>query len=443
LLSRLKKLFKQKPSLSRQTFVASAEGVQRRDVSPNALKVIELLQKKGFEAYIVGGGVRDLLLGEHPKDFDIATNAHPEEIRKIFRNCRLIGRRFRLAHIYFEKEILEVATFRSGSEGKFLSRKKDHHTSKEGLILRDNLYGTLEEDAFRRDFSLNALYYDPVQDTLIDFTGGLADLRDKSIRLIGNPTLRYQEDPVRILRALRFLVKLDAVFEKNTEAAIFKTGQFLANVSSHRLYEEMIKLTHYRADKMYLLLKHYELLTVLFPALATLTQTELTQTEKLFLCSAQEIMERHDKDMAVSSSLLWTSLFWQCYQSRFEAALSSLTPVFELSYQVASDFLRTELAPFMIPKQTALGIIEVWRAQLRFAQRDKKHSEQFFHDRYFNSYYDFLVLRAEAEEENAMDLLPWWETFIAATPEERNTLYDSVPKKRRKRRKKPIRPKET
>ena len=225
-----------KPSPIQHIVKASAYGLSAKKIQPHVVKIIQRLEQAGFEAYIVGGGVRDLLLNIPPKDFDIATNAHPEQVRKIFRNCRLIGRRFRLAHIYFHDDIVEVATFRSSD-----TNTPQNHFSEAGMILRDNVYGTLEEDVWRRDLTINAIYYDLTHNELIDFTGGLNDIKKRTFHMIGDPAARYREDPVRILRAIRFAAKLDFKIAPNTAAPIAELKELLLHVSSSRVFEEMLK----------------------------------------------------------------------------------------------------------------------------------------------------------------------------------------------------------
>ena len=226
------------PDLSKANIIPREEhSVSRADISENTLDILTTLNRAKFNAYLVGGGVRDLLLRHKPKDFDIATDAHPEQIKKLFRNCRLIGRRFRLAHIFFRRHIIEVATFRAMP----IEKDKDSHTE-HGMIRRDNIYGNLEEDAFRRDFTINALYYDIKNFSIIDFTGGYDDIKSKTIRLIGDPNTRYREDPVRILRAARFAAKLDFNIHPDTFAPISEHIDLLDHVSPSRLFEEVVKL---------------------------------------------------------------------------------------------------------------------------------------------------------------------------------------------------------
>ena len=241
--------------------------ISRANISPNAVKVLYRLREAGYRACLVGGGVRDLLLGREPKDFDIATDARPEQVYKLFRNCRLIGRRFRLAHVQFGQEIIEVATFRAhgvddeDSDGPSVERADD------GRILSDNVYGNIEEDAWRRDFTINALYYDIADFAVLDYVGGLADLKAGLIRLIGDPAQHYHEDPVRLLRAVRFAAKLGFRFDPATEAPLSRLGNLLEKIPAARLFDEILKLFMGGcAIQTFELLRHYRLFGWLFPA---------------------------------------------------------------------------------------------------------------------------------------------------------------------------------
>jgi len=271
----LKKLFKHSKKKHQPLIVPRSEhNISRADISPSAIKVLYRLKKGGFDGYLVGGSVRDLLVGHKPKDFDIATNAHPEQIYRLFRNAILIGRRFRLAHIRFGREIIEVATFRSQP-----ADARHHKLSEHGMVMRDNIYGSLEDDAWRRDFTINALYYNISDFSVVDYTGGLADLERRMVTMIGDPVERYQEDPVRMLRAVRIAAKLDFTIEQNTAEPIHTMGGLLENVAGARLFDEAVKLFYCgRSLKMLSMLKEYDLLDKLFPQ----TQRELDKEKDGF-----------------------------------------------------------------------------------------------------------------------------------------------------------------
>src|SRR5690554_3222090 len=231
--------------------------VSRRDISQAALRIMKRLDEAGFSAFLVGGGVRDLLLGGHPKDFDVATDAKPEEIKRLFRGARIIGRRFQIVHVRIGREIIEVTTFRG---------HHDEARSADGMLLRDNVYGTIETDAVRRDFTVNALYYNAQDFAVYDYTGGLEDLKRRQLRIIGDPVTRYKEDPVRMLRAVRFAAKLGFSIEPKTADPIFELGHLLRNIPAARLFEEVLKLfLGGSATATFTLMREYQLLTYLFP----------------------------------------------------------------------------------------------------------------------------------------------------------------------------------
>ncbi len=258
---------------SPRKYSRSEHNISRSQMSENALKVLYRLKKSGYEAYLVGGCVRDLLLGLEPKDFDVVTDASPEQVRKVFRNCRLIGRRFRLAHVHFGREIIEVATFRGADNGE----QGDHRVHEDGRLLRDNIFGTIEDDVWRRDFTVNALYYNIRDFSVLDYTGGMQDHTAGVLRLIGEPTVRYKEDPVRMLRAVRFSVKLGFKLEASCEKALFESAHTLQGIPAARLYDEALKLfLSGKALQTFEMLRHYGLFAILFP-----------QTEQ---CLAQEKM---------------------------------------------------------------------------------------------------------------------------------------------------------
>jgi len=268
------------PELALNVITRQEHNISRKQISDHALKVLYRLHGAGFDAYLVGGGVRDLLLGQSPKDFDIATNATPEQLKQLFRNCRLIGRRFRLAHIMFGREIIEVATFRGHHQD---ANSQISQQSKEGMLLRDNVYGTIDEDAERRDFTINAMYYNIADYSIHDYAGGVEDLEDRLVRLIGDPETRYREDPVRMLRAIRFAAKLDFDIEEDTAAPIEEMAYLLRDIPAARLYEESLKLLQSgHGLETYHLMREYNLFQQMFPAIsAYFTEDYSSKTEQM------------------------------------------------------------------------------------------------------------------------------------------------------------------
>ena len=300
--------------------------ISRQDISDPALKVLGRLHKAGFAAYLVGGGVRDLLLGMHPKDFDVATDATPEQIKDLFRNCRLIGRRFRLAHIHFGRDIVEVATFRghhADVEDEALASTRD------GMIVRDNVFGTLAEDAWRRDFSVNALYYNIADFSVVDYTGGLDDLKSRRLRMIGDPHVRCQEDPVRILRAMRFAAKLQFELDPELVNAIAEQRERLLAVSSARLYDEVLKLfmSGYAAQVLPLL-RAYDIFGMLFAATELCLKNDQPCFDSLLTKACANTDSRIHDNKPVTPAFLFACLLWGPVQER-SAALqqSGMSPI--------------------------------------------------------------------------------------------------------------------
>ena len=296
----------------------SEHHISRADISENALKVLYRLKKSGFAAFLVGGGVRDLLLGGHPKDFDLVTDAHPEEVRRLFRNCRLIGRRFRLAHVHFGREIIEVATFRAAADGGDHTDRSHSHS---GRILRDNVYGTIDEDIWRRDFTVNALYYNIADFSVWDYTSGLSDLRDRKLRLIGDPMTRYREDPVRMLRAMRFAAKLDFDLADETAGPIGELGDHLSDVPAARLFDEVLKLFQAgQALKSFELLLEFDLLRYLFPATdAALKADDGGAAARLIRAGLANTDERIAQDKSITPMFLYAVLLWPAIKRSAES----------------------------------------------------------------------------------------------------------------------------
>ncbi len=297
-------------------------GISREDVSPNALKVMYRLNGAGFESYLVGGCVRDILMGHEPKDFDVVTNATPEQIKGLFRNCRLIGRRFRLAHIVFGREIIEVATFRghhsepdsndeAAGDGKAAKAKVTAKQDAHGQLVRDNVFGTIEEDAERRDFTFNAMYYSVADFTVKDFAGGLEAIEKREVRLIGDPEVRYREDPVRMLRAVRFAAKLSMSIHPDTATPIKKLASLLTNIPPARLFEETLKLfLSGKGEATFLMLREYGLIAPLFPQIEPFLADESCREMQFILKVLRNTDDRINNDQRVTPAFLYAALLW-------------------------------------------------------------------------------------------------------------------------------------
>ncbi|RTZ80861.1 MAG: polynucleotide adenylyltransferase PcnB, partial [Gammaproteobacteria bacterium] len=384
----------------------SEHNISRANISESALKVLYRLKKSGYQAYLVGGGVRDLLLGREPKDFDVATDATPEQVKAVFRNCRLIGRRFRLAHVRFGREIIEVATFRSADFGKA-------EQSANGMVLDDNLYGTIEEDALRRDFTINALYYNIADFSVIDYSTGMADLETGLLRLLGDPETRYREDPVRMLRAVRFAAKLGFNIEPATEAPIHHLGHLLEDIPPARLFEEVLKLfiSGY-AVSTFEKMRHYDLFAWLFPQ----TEEALSHEEHEFpLTLVLKGLENTDRRLAqekpVTPAFLFAVLLWEPLRRMAEELERTQgLPPYAAIQQAAGLVIERQVQRVSIPRRFTTPMREIWGLQPRFHNTKGKRPARLLAHPRFRAAYDFLLLRAEAGEADP-ELATWWTRY--------------------------------
>lgn len=413
----------------------SDHAISRANISENALKVLYRLNKAGYQGYLVGGGVRDLLLGREPKDFDVVTNARPDEVRALFRNCRLIGRRFRLAHVQFGREIIEVATFRALHDNldEVEETEGDIVVEENGRILRDNVYGdSLEEDAARRDFTINALYYDISDYSLVDFAGGMADLKSGTLRLIGDPDKRFREDAVRMLRAVRFAAKLGFRIEPGAEAAILKLGALLEEIPAARLYEEVLKLFHAgQGLQSFELLRHYNLFTYLFPETELVLAEEAQGFPHMFVVKAlANTDERIAADKPVNPAFLFAALLWEPVRRDAEELEAGGMPEVQAIQVAGNRVMEHQSRAVSIPKRFKLVMQEIWGLQPRLNQRGGRRPFRLLEHPRLRAAYDFLLLRAEGGEPVA-ELAEWWSRFLEAEGGEREALIEeSVPAKR-------------
>jgi len=387
--------------------------ISRSNISSGALKVLYTLKKAGFEAYLVGGGVRDLLLGREPKDFDCVTDAEPEEIKRLFRSARLIGRRFRLAHVRFGPEIIEVATFRGPADDSGEGADGDNRVSVNGRIVRDNVYGTtVEDDVWRRDFSVNCLYYDIRDFSVLDITGGLADLEAGVLRIIGDPVHRYREDPVRMLRAVRFAAKLGFRLGEETGAAIPECAPLLAEIPPARLYEEVLKMfLGGAAVQSFELLHHYDLFKYLFAESAERMEAEpLSPGTKLVLQALANTDQRIQEDKPVTPAFLFAALLWPAVEADAAAHTRRGLTAVQAMDAAGMDVLERQISQVSVPRRFSLASREIWSLQSRLEQRRGKRAVQLLGRPRFRAAYDFLLLRAEAGEEVA-EMADWWTKF--------------------------------
>ena len=420
-------------------FTRDQHPISRKLMSPSALKVLYRLNKGGYNAYLVGGGVRDILLGLEPKDFDIATNATPDEIKALFRNCRLIGRRFRLAHIVFGREIIEVATFRGHHDGDTVksSDQKISKQNEQGMLLRDNIYGSIEEDAERRDFTINALYYSAIDFKIYDFANGVQDVNDGLIRLIGDPETRYREDPVRMLRAIRFATKLNMEISSETQAPIKTLAPLLESIPAARMFEEFLKMfIAGKACANFSLLRQYDLFRYLFPSLEQLLQQNTHPYAANFIALA---MENTDKrilaEQRVTPAFLFAALLWYPMQLRIERLKTEtqLTPQ-DIFFAALNEIMPEQQRSIAIPKRFQAVIKDIWILQEKFERREGKRAFTSLAHQKFRAGYDFLLLRGEIEGGEVAELAQWWTDFQEVSEDARMQMIKSLPQKKNTRR---------
>lgn len=401
--------------------------ISRKNISDGALKVMSRLRSSGYQAYLVGGAVRDLLLGGHPKDFDIATDATPEAVTDLFRNSRIIGRRFRIVHVRFGREIIEVTTFRghhdsggSGGSGSDQPETGGNHSrqSASGLLLRDNVYGTLEEDAVRRDLTVNALYYDSGKFEVFDHVNGLQDLENQSVSIIGDPEQRYTEDPVRMLRVVRFAAKLGFSIDQKTAAAIPRCAHLLGEIPAARLFDEFLKLflAGYAASTLDKLLE-FDLLRYLFPD----TSVCIRQDERA-LTLVQAAMENTDQRIAqgkpVTPAFILAALLWPVVTTRTKRLESQSESPMLAMHSAAQSAIGDAVNHISIPRRFSQPMREIWEFQLRLQRRTGRKAAELVEHRRFRAAYDFLLLREQAGEDIG-DLGQWWTDIQELSPEQR------------------------
>jgi len=419
---------------------ASEHGLTAERVSPNAIDVTAKLQEAGYAGLLVGGCVRDLLLGHTPKDFDVATNATPEEVRDLFRRSRLVGRRFRIAHVRYGRELIEVSTFRQAVADD--ADERAHSAA--GMILRDNVYGTLEEDAFRRDFTINALYYDPQTEEILDYVGGLEDLESGHLRFIGDAATRVREDPVRALRAIRFQAKLDCELDPEISACLPEAAAALEEVPAARLFDEVQKiLMSGQAGQAWRFLVATPLRAALFPG--------CDPEDPLVPRAMRNTDDRIQQDKPVTPGFLLAVLLWADYRARVADLQEAMKPA-EARGHAATDCLAEQQQIMAVPRRFSQFIRDVWQLQDRLVARQPRAIERLAGHARFRAAYDFLLLRAEAgdtsvdtdaETEEIVAAADWWTRYQEVSDAERKAMIEerrgSAPgkKRRRKRRRRP------
>lgn len=422
------------------TIPAGKHPVQPGDISPGALKTVETLKAGGFQAFVVGGCIRDLLLDLHPKDFDVATDATPEDIKSLFRRARIIGRRFRIVHVYMGREVVEVTTFRAGHDNDSgdSAKRSDH-----GMLLRDNVFGNVNEDARRRDFTVNALYYDPGENTIYDYANGLHDIERRTLAVIGDPETRYREDPVRMLRATRFAAKLGFVIDPPSARPLQQLAMRLADVPPARLFDEILKLfLSGQALATFHELRLHGLFDPLFPQTSDVLTADASG---FYLRFIEQAMVNTDKrirtNQRVTPAFLLAAILWPAVD-RMKDNLDTEVRNPAMALQNAAGLvIARQVNRIAIPRRFSQPMREIWELQLRLASRKGNRAERLMDMPRFRAAYDFVLLREEAGED--LDGLGhWWTRYQEADENGRRTLVEALggsPGRKRKRRRNPRR----
>ncbi|MEE3198207.1 MAG: polynucleotide adenylyltransferase PcnB [Pseudomonadota bacterium] len=398
----------------------SEHNISRANISDNALRVLYRLKKAGYGAFLVGGGVRDLLLDRRPKDFDIVTDAHPEQVRKLFRYCRLVGRRFRLAHVRFGREVIEVATFRASATDKH----KDRIHTKKGRIIRDNVYGNIDEDVWRRDFTANALYYNIADFTIWDYCSGISDIKSGILRLIGDPVTRYKEDPVRMLRAVRLAAKLDLTIAPNAEAPILELGELLNEVPAARLYDELIKLFHAgHATRSFDLLIRYNLFQYLLPVVDRYSQGSRSRKAFKFIHEGlQDTDDRVRADRPVTPAFLFAVFLWYPVLDLAGKLVQEGRSEAQAMLDASSLVISEQQSRVSLPRRFWVPIKDIYLMQRRFMSRRGVRSARLLYHRRFRAGYDFLLLRSK-HGEVGREIADWWTDVQRLEPEAQKKAF--------------------
>ncbi len=416
---------------------ASEHGINPREIDKKARSILHALTKAGYEAYLVGGGVRDLMLGYHPKDFDIATSATPEQVKQVLPSTRIIGRRFRLAHVHFGREYFEVATFRAPHDKTGRGKTSEH-----GQIIHDNVYGTVVEDAFRRDFSINAFFYDLETGDVLDFVGAMADLKIKQLRIIGDPEVRYREDPVRMLRAIRFAAKLGLTIEPASEAPIRQFASLLDNIAPARLFDEALKIFHGgKAIRTLELLRDYHLFECLFPAAERGLQEDAIESggdgsfRELVYAALKNTDNRIRKDLPVTPAFLFAVMLWKRVREDAKAYQQEGNPALQSVHLAASDAFSEQVKCLSVPRRFSNMTREIWTLQGLFKFKNQRRVLNFLEQRRFRAAYDFMCLRAKSGE-TSFDDCEWWTLIQEVDMDEKIAMCQRVtPGKAKKKRK--------
>ena len=406
--------------------------ISRRDLSPNALKVLHRLQSGGYEAYLVGGCVRDVLLGLHPKDFDVVTNATPEQVHELFSNSRIIGRRFKLIHVTFGREMIEVATFRANHAEDNSNNQSSR--SSEGMLLRDNVYGNIDDDAVRRDFTINAMYYTSKGFVIRALPQGLEDLKNKQIRMIGDPATRYREDPVRMIRAIRFAVKLGFEIEPGTAAPIREHAELMQNIPPARLFDESLKLVlSGKGVETFEMLLKYDLFKTLYPQAQKHLDNDPEGFNLTFFTQALKNTDtRINSGKTITPAFILAVFLWPELLEVQQSFIDQGVPAVPALHQASQKVLTQQAKSASIPKRFSFTMRDIWDLQIRLPRRFGKRADQILEHHKFRAGFDFVLLR-EQSGEDLNGLGDWWQEYQFANPERKQKMTQSLDKDKKKR----------
>lgn len=430
LIKKLGKVFSKDRS---EKDVNTAGKLPKKRVSAPACKVVARLQEAGYDAYLVGGSVRDLLLGKAPKDYDIATNAEPEDVRAIFHRSRIIGRRFRLVHVYMHGDTIEVSTFRAAVDPKADERT----TSDDGMILSDNVYGSFEEDAWRRDFTINAFYYDPTHDKVIDVVGGMPHLKKKEIHTIGDPLTRFREDPIRMIRALRFSAKLEFVLDPALKKVLLAEKALLENVPHSRLYDAFVQVFFAGyASAMYRTMKEAGYFSLLFPNSVRAIAERNNKTDEAMISAALlQTDKRFHSSQSLNPGFLLSVILWPYLQNELNRHIDAGMKFGQAMHLACDTVLADKPEMLQLTKRVVQMMRDVWFLQFYLERRRRNRIWRVANDRYFRAAYDFLLLRAEFENPDLKKTAQWWEIFRDAGKGKREGMIKQLSQPPRRRKK--------
>jgi len=405
-------------------------------ICPKALEVVRVLKENNFQAYLVGGCIRDLLMGLKPKDFDVATNATPNDVKQLFRRSRIVGRRFQIAHVQFGRDIIEVTTFRSDSTKQGNSGRNSRHLqqSSTGVLTRDNVFGSIKEDANRRDLTVNALYYDPIENSLHDFCRGLIDLEKRTIRMIGDPATRYREDPVRLLRVARFAAKLNFPVDPKTLKPVAKLAGNLSHISAPRLFDETIKLfMGGQGREVFQLLVDFRLFEQIFPQTSRLINQGNSSARALVEQALINTDLRIQNNKRVTPAFIYAALLWPAVQQLASGMQNSGQSPSMAINKASNEVIANQVSITAIPKRFTMAMREIWSLQLMLSRRAGNRAKRLAEHPRFRAGYDFVLLREQVGED-LQGLGDWWTRYQQVDEQQQLEMVQELPAQRHPRR---------